>query len=100
MSPREGEPLNHLSTYLSHLFLPGALALWCALIFALCTMWGYAQALVVGDATAARTFARRSYGFFAFSIVLTAAMMSLLLMMRDFRVEYVYQYSGMDLPTY
>ncbi len=96
--------MNHLSTYLAHLFLPGALALWCALIFALCTMWGYAQALVAGEAnsgnTAARTFARRSYGFFAFSIVLTAAMMSLLLMMRDFRVEYVYQYSGMDLPTY
>src|SRR5262249_40017148 len=67
-------------------------------------MWGYAQALAAGEAdggdSAARLFARRSYGFFAFSIVLTAAMMSLLLMMSDFRVEYVYQYSGMDLPTY
>jgi cytochrome c-type biogenesis protein CcmF len=91
--------VNSLSTYLSHLFLPGALALWCALIFALFTMWGYAEALATGT-TEARNFARRSYGFFAFSIVLTAAMMSLLLMMRDFRVEYVYQYSGMDLPTY
>ncbi|HEX4963880.1 MAG TPA: cytochrome c-type biogenesis CcmF C-terminal domain-containing protein [Thermoanaerobaculia bacterium] len=94
--------MSSLSHYLSHVYLPGALALWCALLFALCTMWGYAQVLTSGDAgdAAARTFARRSYGFFAFSIVLTALMMILLLMMRDFRVEYVYQYSGMDLPTY
>jgi cytochrome c-type biogenesis protein CcmF len=91
-----------VSSYLSHLYLPGALALWCALIFALCTMWGYAQALATGDAdnSTAKTFARRSYGFFAFSILLTAVLLSLLLMMRDFRLEYVYQYSGMDLPTY
>ena len=91
--------MSHVSSYLSHLFLPGALALWCAAIFALATMWGYAEALATGNA-GAKVFARRSYGFFAFSIVLVAAMMSLLLMMRDFRVEYVYQYSGMDLPTY
>jgi cytochrome c-type biogenesis protein CcmF len=91
-----------VSSYLSHLYLPGALALWCALIFALCTMWGYVQVLASGDAgnPVARTFARRSYGFFALSILLTAVLLSLLLMMRDFRVEYVYQYSGMDLPTY
>ena len=91
-----------MSSYLSHLYLPGALALWCALIFALCTMWGYVQVLAAGDAgnVVARTFARRSYGFFALSIALTAVLLSLLLMMRDFRVEYVYQYSGMDLPGY
>jgi cytochrome c-type biogenesis protein CcmF len=87
-----------VSSYLSHLYLPGALALWCALIFALSTMWGYAQAL--SGHQGSLVFARRAYGFFAFSIVLTAALLSLLLMMRDFRVEYVYQYSGLDLPYY
>ncbi|MFY9825359.1 MAG: cytochrome c-type biogenesis CcmF C-terminal domain-containing protein [Thermoanaerobaculia bacterium] len=91
--------LSNLSNFLTHLFLPGALTLWCAVLFALATMWGYAEALATGSASA-KVFARRSYGFFAFSIVLTAVMMSLLLMLRDFRVEYVYQYSGMDLPTY
>jgi len=84
--------------YLSHLYLPGALALWCALIFALSTMWGYALALS-GD-SGSLTFARRAYSFFALSIVLTAVMLILLLMMRDFRIEYVYQYSGLDLPIY
>jgi cytochrome c-type biogenesis protein CcmF len=84
--------------YLSHLYLPGALALWCAVIFSLSTMWGYVSALS-GNA-ASLTFARRSYGFFALSIVLAAVLLSLLLMLRDFRVEYVYQYSGLDLPTH
>ncbi len=84
--------------YLSHLYLPGALALWCALIFSLSTMWGYAQALS-GD-SGSLTFARRAYGFFALSIVLAAVLLSLLLMMRDFRIEYVYQYSGLELPGY
>ena len=60
--------------YLSHLYLPGAVALWSALFFALATMWGYALALAPPRATPARsTFARRAYGFFALSIVLTAA---------------------------
>jgi cytochrome c-type biogenesis protein CcmF len=83
---------------LSHLYLPGALAMWCALIFALATMWGYALALS-GD-SGSLTFARRAYGFFSLSIVLASVMLSLLLMMRDFRIEYVYQYSGLDLPGY
>ncbi len=51
-----------------------------------------------GGDTGALTFARRSYGFFALSILLAALVLSLLLMMRDFRVEYVFQYSGLDLP--
>jgi cytochrome c-type biogenesis protein CcmF len=84
--------------FLSHIYLPGAVALWSALIFALATMWGYSLALS-GDA-AALTFARRAYGFFALSILLTAAVLALLLVTRDFRIEYVYQYSGMDLPGY
>jgi len=87
--------------YLSHLYLPGAVAIWAALFFALATMWGYAMALTAeaGD-TSALTFARRSYGFFAMSILLAAMVLSLLLMTRDFRVEYVFQYSGLDLPGY
>ncbi len=84
--------------YLSHLYLPGALALWCALIFSLSTMWGYALALS-GD-SGSLTFARRSYGFFALSITLASVLLALLLMMRDFRIEYVYQYSGLELPGY
>jgi cytochrome c-type biogenesis protein CcmF len=87
--------------YLSHIYLPGAVALWSALIFALATMWGYALSLTApaGD-TSALTFARRSYSFFALAIFLTAFVLSMLLMARDFRVEYVFQYSGMDLPGY
>jgi cytochrome c-type biogenesis protein CcmF len=84
--------------YLSHIYLPGAVALWSALIFSLAAMWGYALALS-GD-SAALTFARRAYGFFAASIFLTAVVLALSLMARDFRIEYVYQYSGMDLPAY
>src|SRR3954454_12655760 len=84
--------------YLSHIYLPGAVALWSALFFALATMWGYALSLS-GDA-GALTFARRSYSFFALSIFLTAVVLLSLLIARDFRVEYVYQYSGMDLPWF
>jgi cytochrome c-type biogenesis protein CcmF len=89
--------------YLSHIYLPGALALWCAVLFGLSTMWGYGLALSSGNSSvdsSALSFARRSYGFFALSIALSAVVLALLLMMRDFRIEYVYQYSGMDLPGY
>jgi cytochrome c-type biogenesis protein CcmF len=87
--------------YFSHVYLPGAVALWSALFFALATMWGYALALSsdAGD-TSALTFARRAYSFFALSILLTGVVLALLLVTRDFRVEYVYQYSGLDLPYY
>ncbi len=84
--------------YLSHIYLPGAVALWSALFFSLATMCGYAMALS-GDA-GALTFARRAYGFFALSVLLTGVVLALLLVTRDFRVEYVYQYSGLDLPYY
>jgi cytochrome c-type biogenesis protein CcmF len=83
-------------TYLSHLYLPGALALWSALFFALASIWGYS--LVLRGDGSSLVFARRSYNFFALSIVLTAAVLILLLLLRDFRIEYVYQYSGTDLP--
>jgi len=81
---------------LSHLYLPGALTLWCALFFALASLWGYAR-LLGGDETA-RRFARRAYRFFALSIALSAVVMAVLLARRDFRVDYVFQYSGLDLP--
>jgi cytochrome c-type biogenesis protein CcmF len=83
-------------TYLSHLYLPGAIALWSALFFALASIWGYS--LVLRGDGSSLVFARRSYNFFALSIVLTAAVLVLLLLLRDFRIEYVYQYSGTDLP--
>src|SRR5215210_9100099 len=84
--------------YLSQLYLPGAVTLWAATIFALASMWGYSLVLR-GDAGSMR-FARLSYNFFAVSIVLAALVLGLLLLMRDFRIEYVQQYSGMDLPAH
>lgn len=84
--------------YISHLYLPGAVALWCALAFSLAAAWGYAMALW-GD-TASLPFARRAYDFFALAIGLTCMVLALLLLLRDFRIEYVYQYSGLELPLH
>jgi cytochrome c-type biogenesis protein CcmF len=84
--------------YLSHLYLPGAMTLWCAFIFGAASLVGYADVLSGNGRSLA--FARRSYGFFAVSILLTGALMVLLLLLRDYRIEYVYQYSGNDLPTH
>ncbi len=81
---------------LTHLYLPGAVAIWSALIFALAGVWGYVQAMR-GDASAL-AFGRRAYSCFAAAIGLTALMLILVLLMRDFRIEYVFQYSGLDLP--
>ncbi len=82
--------------YLSQLYLPGSVALWSALVFALAAVWGYSLVLR-GDMGALR-FARLSYDFLAVAMILTSAVLILLLLMRDFRVEYVFQYSGIDLP--
>ena len=84
--------------YLSQLYLPGALTLWCALLFSFAALYGYAR-VQAGDA-GSLNFARRAYGYFVFSVVLGSVVLGLLLMMRDFRIEYVYQYSGMDLPAH
>ena len=81
---------------LAHLYLPGALTLWCAVFFALAALWGYVE-LHRGDESA-RPFARRAYGFFALSILLSALVLLLLLARRDFRIDYVHSYSGTDLP--
>jgi cytochrome c-type biogenesis protein CcmF len=82
--------------YLTHLYLPGAMALWCALAFAVAALWGY-SAVLRGDASAL-VFARRAYGFFAGAVGLAALLLLLLLGLRDFRIDYVYRYSGLDLP--
>ncbi|HVT57942.1 MAG TPA: cytochrome c biogenesis protein CcsA [Thermoanaerobaculia bacterium] len=81
---------------ITHLYLPGALALWCSLAFALSCLWGYSLVLR-GDASAL-VFARRAYDFFAMAIGLAALLLVLLLVLRDFRIDYVYRYSGLDLP--
>jgi cytochrome c-type biogenesis protein CcmF len=82
--------------FLSQHYMPGAITLWCALFFALASLWGYARVLR-GDKTAL-SFARRGYAFFALSVVLCALILLLCLARRDFRIEYVYQYSGLELP--
>ncbi len=84
--------------YLSSLYLPGALAMWCALLFSVTALWGYSLVLR-GDEGALR-FARRAYTCFAFSVVLAAVVMGFALVTRDFRIEYVHQYSGLDLPSH
>jgi len=84
--------------YVTHQYLPGALAIWCALAFALSCLWGYSLVLR-GDRTAL-TFARRSYAFFATAVGLAALLLILVLAMRDFRIDYVYRYSGLDLPLH
>ncbi len=81
---------------LAGFYLPGAVTLWCALAFALATLWGYYD-LHRGDESA-RAFARRSYLFFALSIVAASGLLLFALARRDFRVDYVFQYSGLDLP--
>jgi cytochrome c-type biogenesis protein CcmF len=81
---------------LSAYYLPGAVALWCAVAFALATLWGYAD-YARGD-VAARLFARRAYAFYTLAVVLASYVMLLALARRDFRIDYVFQYSGLDLP--
>jgi len=84
--------------YLSQLYLPGAVPVWAALIFALATLFGYAQ--VMTGRESARPLARHAYLFFAVSVVLVAAVLAVALIRRDFRVEYVYQYSGLELAAH
>ena len=84
--------------YLSHLYLPGAMTLWCAFVFAAASLVGYAD--VLSGRNGSLQFARRSYGFFAVSILLTGLLLVLLLVLRDYRLEYVFQYSGNDLPLH
>ena len=84
--------------YLSQLYLPGAVPVWAALVFALAALFGYAQ--VMSGKEEARPFARRAYLFFTISVVLIAVVLGIALIRRDFRVEYVFQYSGLELPVH
>jgi cytochrome c-type biogenesis protein CcmF len=85
-------------TYLTTLYLPGALAMWCALLFSLASLWGYSMVLR-GDA-AALGFARRAYNCFTLSVVLGGVVLAFALLTRDFRIEYVWQYTGLELPVH
>jgi cytochrome c-type biogenesis protein CcmF len=85
-------------TPISQLYLPGALTVWCALAFAVAALWGYAT-LSRGDESA-RPFARRAYGFFALSILFASVVLALALARRDFRIDYVASYSGLDLAPH
>jgi cytochrome c-type biogenesis protein CcmF len=80
----------------SQLYLPGAATLWAAVVFAVAALWGYSD-VERGDATAL-AFARRAYRMFALAIALSAFVLLLALARRDFRLDYVFQYSGVDLP--
>ncbi len=82
--------------FLSQHYLPGAVTIWCALAFAFASLWGYS--LVLRGDKQALSFARRGYTFFALSVVFSVLVLLLCLARRDFRIEYVAQYSGLDLP--
>ncbi|MCB1058217.1 MAG: hypothetical protein KDD11_22185, partial [Acidobacteria bacterium] len=90
--------LAHFSTYVSKLYLPGAMAMWSALFFGLAALWGYTNALN-GDPTGV-AYGRRAYRLYTIAISLTSLVFALLLIRRDFRLEYVFQYSGMELPAH
>src|SRR6185503_199979 len=85
--------------FLAKIYLPGALALAGALLFALVSLAAYVQ-LLARDDEGTRRFARRAYGFFALSVLLGAGVLIVLLLRRDFRIEYVSQYSGVELPWF
>jgi cytochrome c-type biogenesis protein CcmF len=82
----------------NRLYLPGAVPMLAALLFALTCLWGYVE-LARGDESA-RPFARRSYRFFALAITFASVVLALALLRRDYRLEYVEQYSGNDLATH
>lgn len=84
--------------HISQLYLPGAVPIWGALVFALAAVWGYS--LVLRGDESARIFARRAYAFYTFAVCLAALVLVIELVRRDFRVEYVFQYSGLDLPIH
>jgi len=86
--------------FLARIYLPGVLALGGALLFALVALAAYVQLLGREDDDATRAFARRAYGFFVLSVVLGAGVLFVLLLRRDFRIEYVSQYSGAELPWF
>ncbi len=87
-----------ISQYLTELYLPGAVAIWCSLLFGMAALWGYASAMA-GDPRGL-AFGRRAYRFYAAALTLACAVLATLLLMRDFRIEYIHSYSGLDLATH
>jgi cytochrome c-type biogenesis protein CcmF len=90
--------------YLTQLYLPGALALWCALIFAVVSFASYLQLAAAGAEggrdSAAHLFPRRAFAFYVLSILLAAGVLFTLLLRQDYRIEYVSQYTGVELPWF
>src|ERR1044071_2142742 len=86
--------------FLAKLYLPGVLALGGALLFALVSLAVYVQPLAREEDEDTRRFARRSYALFVLSVLMGAAVLVVLLLRRDFRIEYVSQYSGAELPWF
>ncbi|HET9765298.1 MAG TPA: cytochrome c-type biogenesis CcmF C-terminal domain-containing protein [Thermoanaerobaculia bacterium] len=86
--------------FLAKLYLPGVLALGGALLFALVALAAYVQLLAREDDEGTRRFARRAYAFFVLAVVIGAGVLVVLLLRRDFRIEYVSQYSGAELPWF
>src|SRR4051812_47099450 len=85
---------------LAKIYLPGYLALAGAMLFALVSLASYVRLAGREDDVETREFARRAYGFFALSVILGAGVLIVLLLRRDFRIEYVSQYSGAELPWF
>jgi cytochrome c-type biogenesis protein CcmF len=81
----------------SRLYLPGVLALWSALLLSLLSLWGYSR--VLRGAEDGVRFARSAYGGFALAVGLAALALGFALVTRDFRLEYVYRYSSLELPA-
>jgi cytochrome c-type biogenesis protein CcmF len=70
------------------------------MLFALVSLAAYLQLLGREEDDDTRRFARRAYGFFTLAVVMGAGVLVVLLLRRDFRIEYVSQYSGAELPWF
>src|SRR5512143_1704321 len=93
-------------------YAPGTLAIWAALLGGGVTTLVYLYAWRLAPARVGIAFdarrdspydraiglARRLYGFYAGTIVLSSVVLLTLLLKHDFRVSYVASYSGRDLP--
>ncbi len=86
--------------FLAKVYLPGALALAGAMLFAIVSLAAYVKLLGREDDEDTRRFARRAYACFVLSVLMGAGVLIVLLLRRDFRIEYVSQYSGTDLPWF
>jgi cytochrome c biogenesis factor len=79
------------------MFVPGVVALWAAFLALLGSTFYYWRALR-GDDTA-RERARQAYSLASFAVVLAMGVLLYLILAHDFRVNYVYSYSDLALPT-